>query len=126
MRRSGIIRMSTNTATDAISGPGVYLTSLPPWTNLQYLAQSNWDGVAGNAMRQNKLDYCISIRSDYLPKVRKSKGKSWYVRDQIDLRKVPHRVYERQYSSSGKANRLDSVRSMLTVCYLIDVNGMCV
>jgi hypothetical protein len=98
VRRSGLIQSSTNTFKDAISGPGVYLTSLPPSTNTQQLAQSNWAANAGNAIQQNKLDYYISFRS---VDVRISTGNSWLVPHSIDLRKVPHRVYKRLHSSDG-------------------------
>jgi hypothetical protein len=106
--RDGVIRSSANPKKVAIWGKGVYLTSLPPTIMVQEFLNKNSDASAVfYSTNQTQLIYYISFRSDDLPDVQKSKKDPdiWLVPHHIDLKKVPHRVYERQYCSSSNSDR---------------------
>jgi hypothetical protein len=127
--RDGVIRSSANPKKVAVWGKGVYLTSLHPSTMVQELLNKNSDGSAVfYTIKQTQLNYYISFRADDLPGVQKSRKNPdiWLVPHNIDLKKVPHRVYERQHCSSSNSDRLVSVPSMLTVFYIKVVHDMCV
>jgi hypothetical protein len=92
----GVIRRSEDTNRDAFLGKGVYLTALPPWTNVQKLIQNNWDGRAERLILQklDRLDFYIEFDSRDLPNVKRATGKRdvWMVPYDIVLEKVPHQV----------------------------------
>jgi hypothetical protein len=106
IRRDGVIR-SSGASGDAVWGKGVYLTSLPPSKKVQDPMLNNWGIVVGHeAGIQPKVNCYISFRTDDLPNVQKTNGVQdvWLVPQPIDLKKVPHRVYERQHCSSSNSD----------------------
>ena len=63
---SGIIKSSRNSITDAMMGPGVYMTSKKPHEyTKEKLAQNNYDGAASANLNIGKLDYYFAI---WIPK----------------------------------------------------------
>jgi hypothetical protein len=99
IQRDGVIRCSSDTTRDAILGKGVYLTSLPPSTKDRDLLKNNWDGSKRfYSSKQENLSYYVEFAKRDLPHAQKSGGSRdvWMVPHDIDLTKVPHRVYERK------------------------------
>jgi hypothetical protein len=93
----GVIWSSDDTR-DAVYGKGVYLTSLPPTTDIWDLLENNWDGSPQFYLTKlDNLDYCIEFRKKDLPHVQKT-GDSrdvWKVPHDIDLGVVQFRVWKR-------------------------------
>jgi hypothetical protein len=96
----GIIERSGDNVADgdALFGKGVYLTALPPTTDDWLLLANNWDGsVEFYLTKVDNLNYCIEFRKEDLPRAWKTDNSRdvWLVPHNINLRKVPFRVWKR-------------------------------
>ncbi|KAJ9595131.1 hypothetical protein L9F63_013571 [Diploptera punctata] len=90
---------STNTATDAILGEGVYLTHLPPIESSAKIISNNWNlgrDINNYFVQQHidKIVFCIEFDEEDLPGLRKLPGSRDVVMypGSIDLNSVPHVV----------------------------------
>ena len=97
----GVIRSSTDTTRDAVLGKGVYLTSLPPWTDDWILITNNWDNNSQAFFSKlNQIDYYIVFDSNNLPRVIKAQDQRdvWLVPYDINLRRVPYEMRVRPHN----------------------------
>jgi hypothetical protein len=97
----GVIRSSTDTTRDAVLGKGVYLTSLPPWTDDWILITNNWDDNSQAFFSKlNQIDYYIVFDSNNLPRVIKAQDQRdvWLVPYIINLRRVPYEMRVRRHN----------------------------
>jgi hypothetical protein len=95
----GIIGRSADTNRDAVLGPGVYLTSLPPSTDDWTLIENNWVAKRRKFLRRmNDVDYYIVFDSTDLPGVTRAAVRRdvWVVPYDIDVEEVPFEVYVRR------------------------------